>query len=163
MKKVSIIPNVENKTLQEHRESFLKYISPETLIFTKNTSLLIGNLDKYFEKASEAFKDLSKEIKHAEPSELFCNGNFIKDQLQEFTLVEMSPKVETKEIREIKFNTLPQPSFNKQFNLLIENLTEYHKGGFTNYIFCANEQQAKRFHDIFDDSKQEVHYETTVS
>ena len=162
LKKASIIPNVENKTLQEHRESFLKYISPETIIFTKNTSLLTGNLDKYFEKASEAFKDLSKEIKHAAPSELFCNGNFIKEQLQEFTLVEMSTKVETKEIREIKFNTLPQPSFNKQFNLLIENLTEYHKGGFTNYIFCANEQQAQRFRDIFDDSKQEVHYETVV-
>ena len=162
LKKVSIIPNVENKTLQEHRESFLKYISSETIIFTKNTSLLTGNLDKYFEKASEAFKDLSKEIKHAAPSELFCNGNFIKEQLQEFTLVEMSAKVETKEIREIKFNTLPQPSFNKQFNLLIENLTEYHKGGFTNYIFCANEQQAQRFRDIFDDSKQEVHYETVV-
>ena len=162
LKKVSIIPNVENKTLQEHRESFLKYISSETIIFTKNTSLLIGNLDKYYEKATEAFKDLSKEIKHAAPSELFCNGNFIKEQLQEFTLVEMSAKVETKEIREIKFNTLPQPSFNKQFNLLIENLAEYHKGGFTNYIFCANEQQAQRFRDIFDDSKQEVHYETVV-
>ena len=162
LKKASIIPNVENKTLQEHRESFLKYIDPKTIIFTKNTSLLTGNLDKYFEKASEAFKDLSKEIKHAEPSELFCNGNFIKEQLQEFTLVEMSAKVETKEIREIRFNTLPQPSFNKQFNLLIENLTEYHKGGFTNYIFCANEQQAQRFRDIFDDSKQEIHYETVV-
>jgi transcription-repair coupling factor (superfamily II helicase) len=162
LKKAAIIPNVENKTLQEHRESFLKYISSETIIFTKNTSLLTGNLDKYFEKASESFKDLSKEIKHAAPSELFCNGNFIKDQLQEFTLVEMSAKVETKEIQEIKFNTLPQPSFNKQFNLLIENLTEYHKGGFTNYIFCANEQQAQRFRDIFDDSKQEVHYETVV-
>ena len=162
LKKVSIIPNIENKTLQEHRESFLIYISPETIIFTKNTSLLTGNLDKYFKKASEAFKDLSKEIKHAAPSELFCNGNFIKEQLQEFTLVEMSTKVETKEIREIKFNTLPQPSFNKQFNLLIENLTENHKGGFTNYIFCANEQQAQRFRDIFDDSKQEVHYETVV-
>ena len=162
LKKAAIIPNVENKTLQEHRESFLKYISSKTIIFTKNTSLLTGNLDKYFEKASKAFEDLSKEIKHAAPSELFCNGNFIKDQLQEFTLVEMSAKVETKEIQEIKFNTLPQPSFNKQFNLLIENLTEYHKGGFTNYIFCANEQQAQRFRDIFDDSKQEVHYETVV-
>jgi transcription-repair coupling factor (superfamily II helicase) len=162
LKKAAIIPNVENKTLKEHRESFLKYISSETIIFTKNTSLLTGNLNKYFEKASEAFEYLSKEIKHAAPSELFCNGNFIKDQLQEFTLVEMSAKVETKEIQEIKFNTLPQPSFNKQFNLLIDNLTEYHKGGFTNYIFCANEQQAQRFRDIFDDSKQEVHYETVV-
>lgn len=162
LKKISIIPNVENKTLQENRESFLKYISSKTIIFTKNTRLLIENLDKYFEKATDAFNDLSKEIKQAKPSELFCDGNFIKNQLQEFTLVKMSSQVQSKKISEIKFNTILQPSFNKQFNLLIENLKEYHKSGFTSYIFCANEQQAKRFHDIFDDVEQEVHYETVV-
>ena len=160
LNKVSIIPNVENKTLQEKRENFLKYIDSKTIIFTKNTSLLFGSLDKLFLKAENAFTDLSKEINHLKPSELFCDGAFIKTQLQDFTLVDFGNQ--NKEDSKITFNTIPQPSFNKQFNLLIDNLTEYHKGGFTNYIFCANEQQAKRFHDIFDDSEQEVHYETVV-
>ena len=160
LNKIFIIPNVENKTLQEKRESFLKYIPSKTAIFTKNTSLLFGSLDKLFLKAENAFTDLSKEINHSKPIELFCDGAFIQSQLQDFTLVDFGNqnKVDSK----INFNTIPQPSFNKQFNLLIDNLTEYHKGGFTNYIFCANEQQAKRFHDIFDDSEQEVHYETVV-
>ncbi|WP_435414277.1 transcription-repair coupling factor [Polaribacter aestuariivivens] len=162
LKKVSIMPNVENKTLQESRESFLKYISSKTIIFTKNIDLLVGNLDKFYEKAEEAFNDLSKEIKHAKPAELFCDGTFIKNQLQDFLLVEMSPRAQSKGISEINFNTIPQPSFNKKFNLLIADLNEHHKAGFTNYIFCANEQQAKRFHDIFDDAEQEVHYETVV-
>jgi transcription-repair coupling factor (superfamily II helicase) len=158
--KIFIIPNVENKTLQEKRESFLKYIPAKTVIFTKNTSLLFGSLDQLFLKAENAFTDLSKEINHSKPSTLFCDGSFMKSQLQNFTQVDFGNQ--NKENSIINFNTIPQPSFNKQFNLLIENLTEYHKGGFTNYIFCANEQQAKRFHDIFDDSEQEVHYETVV-
>jgi transcription-repair coupling factor (superfamily II helicase) len=165
LKKVSIIPNIENKTLQEHRQSFLKYISSNTIIFTKNTGLLFGSLDSLFLKSENAFNDLSKEIKHAKPSELFCDGAFIKKQLQEFSLVDIGQQDKPFDaiVKEnITFNTLPQPSFNKQFNLLIDNLTEYHKGGFKNYIFCANEQQAKRFQDIFDDSEQEVHYETVV-
>ena len=165
LKKVSIMPNVENKTLQEKRESFLKYISSKTIIFSKNIDLMIGNLDKFFQKAEIAFNDLSKEIKHAQPSELFCNGEFIKNQLQEFSLVDFGTNNNKKALetsQEIEFNTIPQPSFNKQFTLLIDNLEEYHKGGFTSYIFCANEQQAKRFHDIFDDSDKEVHYETIV-
>ncbi|UAM98247.1 transcription-repair coupling factor [Polaribacter litorisediminis] len=165
LKKVAIMPNVEHKTLQENRESFLKYISSNTIVFAKNLDLLVGNLNKFYEKANEAFKDLSKEIKHTEPSELFCDGNFIKNQLQDFTLVDFgthnTQKV-SKTLQKIDFNTIPQPSFNKQFNLLIDNLNEYHKAGFTNYIFCANDQQAKRFHDIFDDADQEVHYETVV-
>ena len=161
LKKVSIMPNVENKALQEKRESFLKYISSKTIIFTKNTELLSNSLDKFFSKADVAFKELSKEIKHAKPSELFCDGSFIKKQLQDFTLVNFG-NPNSDETSDIVFNTQPQPSFNKQFNLLIDNLEEYHKAGFTNYIFCANEQQAKRFHDIFDDAEQEVHYETVV-
>ncbi|TYP99865.1 transcription-repair coupling factor [Tenacibaculum adriaticum] len=159
LKKVSIMPNVENKALQENRESFLKYISPQTIVFTKNIDLLVGNLDKFFTKAQEAFSGLSKEIKHAEPSELFCDGNFIKQQLQDFTLVSFGSNESGKKI---DFNIKTQPSFNKQFNLLIEDLNEHHKNGFTNYIFCANEQHAKRFHDIFDDADEEVHYETLV-
>ena len=160
LKKVSIMPNVENKTLQENRESFLKYISSKTVIFTKNISLLTGNLDKFFKKAEEAFNDLSKEINHAKPSELFCDGAFILNQLKSFTQVNFGNQ--DVENSKINFNTIPQPSFNKQFNLLIDNLEEYHKAGFTNYIFCANEQQAKRFHDIFDDAEKEIHYETVV-
>ena len=160
LKKVSIMPNVENKTLQENRESFLSYIDSKTVVFSKNSDLMSGKLDKFFQKAEDAFKDLSATIKQAEPSELFCDGEFIKNQLQNFSLVDFG--TQQNETTAISFNTIPQPSFNKQFNLLIENLEEHHKAGFTNYIFCANEQQAKRFHDIFDDAEQEVHYETVA-
>ena len=161
LKKVSIMPNVENKTLQESRESFLKYISSKTIVFAKNIELLSGNLDKFFKKAEEAFDGLSKEIKHAKPEELFCDGNFINKQIQEFSVVHFGATNQNVNL-EIVFDAKPQPSFNKKFNLLIDDLNEYHKAGFTNYIFCANDQQAKRFHDIFDDPEQKVHYETLV-
>jgi len=161
LKKMAIMPNVENKNLQESRESFLKYISSETVIFTKNIDLISGKLDKFYSKAEEAFADVSKEVKHAKPEELFCDGTFIKNQLQDFSLVDFGNSISNEKL-EIAFKTKPQPSFNKQFNLLIDDLNEHYKAGFTNYIFCANEQQAKRFHDIFDDADQEVHYETLV-
>jgi len=165
LKKVSIIPNIENKTLQENRESFLKYLSSKTIIFAKNIHLISGKLDKFFAKAEEDFNTVSKEIKHLKPEELFSNGTLFKKQIQEFTLVHfgaVNNLSESSEIDRINFNTQPQPSFNKQFNLLIDHLEEYHKADFSNYIFCANEQQAKRFQDIFDDAEQEVHYETVV-
>ena len=165
LKKIAIIPNIENKTLKESRESFLKYISDKTIVFSKNNDLLTGSLDLFFKKAEEAFNNLSEEIKHAKPVDLFCDGAFIKNQLQDFSLVNFGNEKNLEKLHhdnnnEVEFNTLPQPSFNKQFHLLIENLNEYHKAGFTNYIFCANEQQANRFHDIFDDAEAEVHYET---
>ncbi|WP_299156245.1 transcription-repair coupling factor [uncultured Tenacibaculum sp.] len=159
LKKVSIMPNVENKALQESRESFLKYISSKTAIFVKNVETLTGNLDKFFRKAELSFNELSEEVNHSEPSELFCNGELIKNQLQEFTTVNIgTSEIETK----VSFDTHPQPSFNKKFDLLIQNFNEFSAKGFTNYIFCGNEKQAQRFHDIFDDGDQEVSYETIV-
>ena len=161
LRKASIMSNVENKTLQEKRESFLQYIASNTVIFLKNKDLLIGKLDKLFDRAESAFSELSIELNHARPIDLFCNGNFIQNQLSNFRVA--SFETYTSGDRPIiDFITKAQPSFNKQFDLLIENLNEYHTKGFTNYIFCANEQQAQRFHDIFEDAKKEVHYQTIV-
>ena len=161
LRKASVMSNVENKTLQEKRESFLQYIASNTVIFLKNKDLLIGKLDKLFDRAESAFSELSKELNHARPIDLFCNGNFIQNQLSDFRVA--SFETYTSGDRPIiDFITKAQPSFNKQFDLLIENLNEYHTKGFTNYIFCANEQQAQRFQDIFEDAKKEVHYQTIV-
>ena len=161
LRKASVMSNVENKTLQEKRESFLQYIASNTVIFLKNKDLLIGKLDKLFDRAESAFSELSKELNHARPIDLFCNGNFIQNQLSDFKVASFETYTSgDKPI--IDFITKAQPSFNKQFDLLIENLNEYHTKGFTNYIFCANEQQAQRFHDIFEDAKKEVHYQTIV-
>ncbi len=160
VKKISIIPNVANKMLHEKRESFLKYISANTVLFTKNTDFLFDRLDDFFVKAKEAFLKLSKEIIHAEPSALFLNSKQFKEQLQDFRLISLNPIQDDGSV--IQFNTKPQPSFNKKFDLLIENLNENHSKGYSNYIFCASEQQAKRFHDIFEEVGQQVHYKTIV-
>ena len=160
IKKIGVIPNVENKFLDESRESFLKYIASKTVVFTKNVEVLFSRIDEFFTKAEEAFKSLSTEIKHAEPIELFCNSNLLKKQLLDYSVIEFGTDSWLKTEEEILFNTTPQPAFNKQFNLLIDNLNSNHNNGFTNYIACISEQQAKRFHDIFDDVEQDVKYQT---
>lgn len=176
IKKINIIPNVANKLLEESRQGFLNYIASKTVIFTKNSDILFSRIDDFFEKAVEAFKNLSSELKHAEPDELFCNSTLLKKQLLDFTLVEFGSQAvfghsgpfdfaqdrPHEESQTVQFNTSPQPSFNKQFNLLIENLNTNHLNGYTNYIACVSEQQAKRFHDIFEDLEEQVHYKTIV-
>jgi transcription-repair coupling factor (superfamily II helicase) len=161
IKKVSIIPNVANKFIEEKRESFLKYISFKTVVFSKNSSLLFSRIDTFYEKAIVAFNELSEDIKHASPNELFCNSELLKCQFLEYNFVEFGSS-SVFNAKTIKYNTKPQPSFNKQFNLLIDDLNENHSNGITNYIACVSEQQAKRFNDIFEESEKDVHYKITV-
>jgi transcription-repair coupling factor (superfamily II helicase) len=174
VKKITIIPNVENKFTEEVRESFLKYISPKTVVFAKNPALIYDRIDSFFEKAEESFAKLSEEIKHAKPKELFLDSALLKEQLQDYLFVEIGASTPlshqnldnmvTERSRSdiIQFNTKPQPSFNKKFDLLIENLNDNRDAGYSNYIFCSTEQQAKRFHDIFDEVDQTVHYQTII-
>ncbi|MEC5164596.1 transcription-repair coupling factor (superfamily II helicase) [Flavobacterium sp. PL11] len=149
-KKITIIPNVENKVFQENRESFLDYISEQTVIFIQNTEDFLSQLDKQFEKAEEAFAKLSQEIKRSAPEQLFLNqASFIKRAL-DFSIVEVSSKPIFRTTKKFEYHIQPQPSFNKQFDLLLNNLSENHFNGYKNYLFCSNDAQAKRFHDIFE-------------
>ena len=155
--KVTVIPNVENKQLQEKRESFLEYINEKTVIFIQNTDALFTQLDVQFKKANEAFDKLSKDIKHASPEELFLNQEtFIKKAL-DFTIAELGTKAIFKTQKTFEYHIQPQPSFNKQFDLLLNNLSDNHGNGYKNYIFCSNEAQAKRFHDIFESLDEANH------
>jgi transcription-repair coupling factor (superfamily II helicase) len=147
--KITIIPNVENKFFQEDRESFLEYISIKTTVFIQNTEGLLSKLDTLFAKAEEAFKNLNGTIKHLEPEQLFLNQKaFIKKAL-DFTIVELGSKAIFRTNKTFEFHIQPQPSFNKQFDLLLNNLNDNHFNSIKNYLFCSNDAQAKRFHDIF--------------
>ena len=131
-------------------------MAQKTVVCFKNVDLFLSRIDDFYTKAEDAFKSLSSEIKHAQPHELFCDSTALKKQLLDFSIVEFgtSTVFNNSSSNAVTFNTTPQPSFNKQFDLLIEDLNGNYDKGYTNYIACVSEQQAKRFHDIFDDSNR---------
>jgi len=153
VKKVLVIPNVDASTSLISRISFLKYIQANTVVFIKNPELLFNGIDTLFTKAIETFSSMGEGVKQLKPETLFTTSTLLKKELEDFTSVVLQ-KGNTDET--IHFQTKPQPSFNKQFDLLIQNLNENTDKGYKNYIFCSNEQQSKRFKDIFNpDSDQD--------
>jgi transcription-repair coupling factor (superfamily II helicase) len=155
--KITIIPNLENKFINENRESFLDYINDKTIICLENSELIASQLGKLFEKASETFDKLSKDLKHASPEHLFLNQEEFLRKALDFSIIELSNKPLFKTEKSFEFHIQPQPSFNKQFDLLLNNLSDNHFNGITNYLFCSNENQANRFHDIFESIDEENH------
>ncbi|GJH40831.1 transcription-repair-coupling factor [Capnocytophaga sp. HP1101] len=158
LSQVTIIPNVENKEGDEVRQSFLEYISNQTLVIAKDMSTFPAKIDKLFTKATDIYEKLPNEVKRATPDVLYCQAEELVKQMSEFQQVNINAphsKAET-------FRITPQPSFNKQFELLIGYLNDKHAEGYQNYILCGTEQQAKRFHDIFEEMEQKVHYQTLL-
>ena len=154
-KKISIIPNVENKFTQENRQSFLEYISEKTVIFAKNSSLISDKLELLFTKASEVFEKLSKDIKHQNPEHMFLSKEEYFDNIEKFTYVELYPTTLINPKKAFEFHIKPQPSFNKQFDLLARNLNDNADNGFENFLLCSNPGQVKRFKEIFASLKDD--------
>ena len=49
----------------------------------------------------------------------------------------------------VKFNITPQPVFQKNFQLLAQNIQHYQDSGYKTYVSVLNEKQTIRLHDIF--------------
>ena len=164
IKKIQILPNIEHKLLNETRQSFFEYISPDTLIFVKSITNLLEATEKLQEKAREAYDALTSGINYSNPVDLFCTSANFKSQLLNFSIVEfgMNAILATDVSQKVEFQVSPQPSFNKQFNLLIEELNSKHDLGYHNFICCSSSQQAQRFYDIFETVDNEVHCQIIV-
>ncbi|MFK8275487.1 transcription-repair coupling factor [Capnocytophaga cynodegmi] len=161
LSKITIIPNIENKENEEVRQSILEYISEKTLFIAKDIDSFPQKIDKLFNKSVEIYEKLSNEVKHIAPEVLFCQSNELLECIGSFQSI-FTGANSLFSSEKIVFRTNPQPAFNKQFELLISYLNEKHEEGFTNYIICSTEQQAKRFDDIFKEMEQKVHYQTAI-
>ena len=125
--------------------AFLLISSHQTLIAQSSNSsnsnseiMSKSRLNSLFTKAEEAFESLSAEINHATPRELFCDASLISNELTNFTLIEFGSdnyfENNSEAHQNISFNITPQPSFNKKFDLLIDELNDYHNRGYSNYL-----------------------------
>lgn len=161
LSKITIIPNVENKESDEIRQSFLEYISEQTLFIGKDMGFFDAKIEKLFAKATDIYQKLPNEVKRTPPEELYCQTMDLLKQIQRFQQININATTPaSKNKKEFSFHTSPQPSFNRQFELLISYFNNKHEEGFQNYILCGSEQQAKRFQDIFEEMEQKVRYQT---
>ncbi len=152
-----IIPNVQEQLLLESQESFLNYLPSKTIIWIKNIKLSKGKLDGFFEKAQDAFNDLKESpLKRLSPSKLFLNGADFAKQIEDYPIIEFGNTFHYKANHSYEFRSTPQPTFNKQFNLLAADLQKGQENNYQNLILCASRQQVDRFEKIFEDLDKEV-------
>ena len=163
IRKVSIIPNINSKFSQEEKISLFKIFSKDTVVWIKNFQLMLDKLQDCFEKA----KEYGKGIKASEESEILNildDRAFVypRDVIEEignlniFLLDNGNTPIQPDQT--ITFNSSPQPPFNKNFKLLIEDLNSNDKEGIENYIFTDNTRQIERFYSIFEDLDAKVQF-----
>jgi len=162
VKRIQLVPNVENKALMETRESFLEYIDSQSIIWAQNQTIVSDKLNGLFEKALEAFREVNSDLSRSEPAELYIRGEEFKKQIQAFHNIEWQADIHGEAHLKIPFNTKAQPSFNKKFEMLVENLQLYEAQAYDNFLLCLNQKQVERFDAIFEDIGHEVKFQAIV-
>lgn len=162
---INIIPNFNTNQFSESKVNVLEYFNlSNTTIFIEDTDYILDLLNKRFEKANEIFSNYSGEIAQLEPSKLFSTANEIKLIFENSNCFEYGIKNKLTQFT-VNFNQTEQPSFNKNFELLIAHLKENKVKGYQNYFLTDNSKQAQRFISIFNDllAKEHRTYESIIT
>ena len=157
--KMSIVPNVENKTFLEARAPFLSYLPKDTQLWINTPSLLVAGLDRLMDLAEQAYGKLADNITRSTPEELFVSGDAFKRLLMEYSRVEYG-KAEW-HTTTIESTALPQRAFNKDFHLLAQTLIDANDRNIIPVLMCSNQKQVNRFETIFEDLQLQPKYKTT--
>jgi transcription-repair coupling factor (superfamily II helicase) len=161
LEQVSIIPNVQTKLVQEERQSLLEFIAPQTVIWFKDFQLTTDVIQKSFDKAQESFEKTTRQSGAQvvlDPSRLFQDGRAFENQVATFRKVEFGNRFILHDARSFEMPSSAQPSFNKNFELLANNLIEHQSKGFRNFIAADMAKQLERLKGIFEQIHPELSF-----
>ena len=158
---LEILPNTSTVQTTDHRKTILDFFPEKSAFVFGNLDKITAQLDRLYKKANATYSAKKVEAQYP-PETLFVNGEeWLQNcEAKSILLLERSDQLAVNQ--QISIKQSPQPSFNKNFKLLIDYLDKNHKKGYRNTLFCSHEQQAKRFHDIFQEQEETVHYTTEV-
>jgi transcription-repair coupling factor (superfamily II helicase) len=176
---VRIIPNIETQFDSTDKVSLLDYLPENTIVWLKDWDVIkekittqekdlklflerltpevvvprkgkVNNLlPKTYPLSLEDDDDDTKIVKDIQQHD-FVTHELIEQQLQPRQIIEFGFKPELSNFT-IEFNTRIQPSFNRQFELLIKDLKEHEAAKYAIYIFAEQPMQLERLESIFTD------------
>lgn len=152
-KQINIVPDIQQKLSHETRESFLNFFADETAIWFKDAELTLEMIEKCFERAEKALEEVTGGGVQivSNPQDLFETRRGFLNQVKKFKTVEFGKKGYFKTEMKLPYSSKPQPSFNKDFKRLLDDLSENQNKGYINIIVAEQPKQLDRLERIFED------------
>lgn len=158
---VTIVPNVQAKFLSANHISLLEYIDKNALVWIKDVQYTLEIIKEGYSNSSKFWKalseqDLKRNPDWIDPRFTFTDEKNFAAMLFEFAVIEFGKQFYYKPDLTLSFDIHPQPSFNKDFNLLIHNFHENEKHAIKNLIFSDSTKQIERIYAILDDLDKSI-------
>ena len=142
IKKIKISPNI-NSELLDKNDSVINIINNDYIVVINSLELI------------------NEELKKLNPSNdlNYYNQKKFNEEIKNKLTLFLNKKTE-KVFYDFKIK--PQPSFNKNFNLLNDSLTDFFKKGYKLNLFFSTFEQSERFKQILDKYEREYEYKSII-
>jgi transcription-repair coupling factor (superfamily II helicase) len=139
-----IVPNLKRVELAGERVSFARFV--------KDATYWIDDLDYLLKRITEIRTKTLKELDEPSTIDNMVTGSksFMEDTAAAKFMLRSSPSKVRFPDEKIAFDCSPQPSFNKQFDLLADDIRANMLRGYTTYILSENKAQIERLRNIFN-------------
>lgn len=166
LSRLTVVPNVQLFKTEDARETFLEFVPNKTVVWMKDFKNVQGTLEEEYKKAVQIYTNLPESaVKQSAPIELYFEKNQFSAQMDHYRLIEFGPtdyyqSKDSDSHSKFHFDQKMQPSFNKNFEMLINDFKEKEQAKFTNMIVSSQAKQIERIYSIFDDMKSSVTFVT---
>lgn len=159
--KVNILPNLQTTLTQEERQSLFDFISKDTKVWIKDFELTAEVIQKGFEKVEASFDRITAGGAHvvSSPDHLFDDREAFEKQIGNFSCVLFGSRFTRPASKQYEFKSSPQTSFNKNFELLAQDLYQHELQGYSNFITADVPRQLERLKGIFEEINGQLHFQ----
>ncbi|MBP6378077.1 MAG: transcription-repair coupling factor, partial [Kaistella sp.] len=141
-----------NFAVSGNKVSLFELLPKDSFVVSKNAFLGVKKNRDFYAKAEERFETLSKEISHRAPAELFLTDEDLLKNYQKFRSIDFTlEELRIPDNFTVQINQTPQPTFHKNFELLIEDLVEKRDADYDIWISFSTEKQKERLEFIFEE------------
>ena len=158
---LSIVPNINSKFDAADQVSLFHILPDHCLVWLVDEQFTLDRLQVCFENHRTAQDQIKKDEDPIDLPSVITPREIMQDLKDRRKIYTNDPGV-SKELEILSWGGKPQPSFNKNFTLLIDDLEKLDKEGFQAYLFTDNARQVKRFSSIFEDLEAKVSMEPVM-
>ncbi len=154
--KISILPNVQEIKREDISEPLTDYLDASSVVWISDIRFTADKLNEIYNEIAKRTSQKDDPVPLNENQ--LTTGHYIIGKLPEFRVVEFSSRSFYPGSTAVEFNMVPQPAFNKNFNLLTNDLLVLTENGYKNFILSDSEKQIERLTGIFHDINPKVRF-----
>ncbi|NLJ81856.1 MAG: transcription-repair coupling factor, partial [Bacteroidales bacterium] len=145
---IVLMPNLAENLENSEKVDLFSMLPPHTTLWIQNADLCAEYVQDFYEKMEEKQKTNENESTYA-VSQLFIDKSIFLKSMVDRAVIEcnLSDSLWTT-AEKISFQTIPQPTFNQNFEWLMSHWMENFEHGIQNYFASENTNQSKRVKNI---------------